>query len=137
MYEKFWEYLRERPKNIIDFEKKKILPLTKEELKSHQDAKVCYICGNKILKKLFKSINYRKVRCHCYYTGKYRDAVHSICNLKFNVLNQIPVVFHNDSDYDYHFIIKELAKEFERKFECLEGNTVLTVSSMRLGENQY
>ena len=137
MYEKFWEYLRERAKYIIDFEKKKILPLTKEELKSNQDAKVCYICGNKIFKKLFKSINYRKVRYHCYYTGKYRDAVHSICNLKFNVLNQIPVVFHNDSDYDYHFIIKELAKEFERKFECLEENTVLTVSSMRLGENQY
>ena len=36
--------LREHAKNIIDFEKKKILTLIKEELKSHQDAKVCYIC---------------------------------------------------------------------------------------------
>ena len=25
--------------------------LTKEELKSHQDANVCYICGKKILRK--------------------------------------------------------------------------------------
>ena len=35
---KFCSYLREHAKNIIDFEKKKMLPLTKE-LKSHQDAK--------------------------------------------------------------------------------------------------
>ena len=41
---KFCESLREHAKNIIDFEKKKMLPLTKEELKSHQDAKICYIC---------------------------------------------------------------------------------------------
>ena len=30
--------------------KKKLLPLTKEELKSYQDAKVCYICGKTLLK---------------------------------------------------------------------------------------
>ena len=34
------EFLREHAKNIIDFEKKKMLPLTKEELKSHQGGKV-------------------------------------------------------------------------------------------------
>ena len=42
--------LWEHAKNIIDFEKKKMSPLT-EELKSHQDAKVCYILGKKNLKK--------------------------------------------------------------------------------------
>ena len=42
-----------------------MLPLTNEELKSNQDARVCcYICGKRILKKLSKSINYRKVRDH-------------------------------------------------------------------------
>ena len=100
-----------------------MLPLTKEELKSHQDAKVCYICGKRILKKLSKSINYRKVREHCHYTGKFRRAAHGICNLKFNAPNEIPVAFHNGSNYDYHFIIKELANEFEGKFECLGKNT--------------
>ena len=55
---KLREYLREYAKNIIDFEKKKILSLTKEKLKLHQDAKVNYICGKRILKKLSKSINY-------------------------------------------------------------------------------
>ena len=62
-------------------------PLTKEGLKSHQDAKLCYICRKRIFKKLSKSINYRKVRDQCHYTGKYRGAAHNICNLKFNVSN--------------------------------------------------
>ena len=48
---KFCNFLKEHAKNITDFEKKKMLPLTKEELKSCQDVKVCYICGKRILKK--------------------------------------------------------------------------------------
>ena len=86
----------------------KMLPLTIEELKSHQDT-----CGKRISKKLSKSIDYRKVRDHCHYTGKYRAEVRSICNLKLNIPNEIPVVFHNGSNYDYNFISKELANEFE------------------------
>ena len=100
-----------------------MLPLKKEELKSHQDVKVCYICGKRILKKFGKDKNCQKVRDHCLYTGKYRGARHSICNLKLNVPNEILVVFHNGSNYDYHFIIKELAIEFEEQLECLGENT--------------
>ena len=37
--------------------------------------------------------------------------------------NDIPVVFHNSSNYGYHFIIKELPNEFEGQFECLGENT--------------
>ena len=33
------------------------------------------------------------------------------------------LVFHNGSTYDYHFIMKELAEEFEGAFECLGENT--------------
>ena len=32
-------------------------------------------------------------------------------------------MFHNSSTYDYHFIIKELAKEIKGNFECLGENT--------------
>ena len=32
-------------------------------------------------------------------------------------------MFHNGSTYDYHFIIKELLKEFNGNFECLGENT--------------
>ena len=60
----------------------------------------------KNLKILCKSINYWKIRDHCLYTGKYRGATNSICNLKVNVPNGIPAVFYNSSNYDYHVIIK-------------------------------
>ena len=66
--------------------------------------------------------NYWKVRDYCHFTGKHRDAAHTICNFKFNAPNETPVVFHNGPSYDYHFIIIELANEFERQLECLWEN---------------
>ena len=95
---------------------------TKEELKSYKDPKLCYICGKRILK-FAKDQNDQKVRDQCHYAGRYRDAAHSIYNSAFNVPNEIPVDFHNGSNYDYHFIIKELANEFKEQFEYLGKNT--------------
>ena len=65
---------------------------------------------------------YCKIRDHCHYAGEYRDAAHSICNLKHVAPKKIPIVFHG-SKYDYHFIIKELAEEFKKQFTCLGENT--------------
>ena len=39
----------------------------------------------------------QKVRDHCHYTGKYRGAAHSTCNLSYKIPKEIPVVFHNGS----------------------------------------
>ena len=36
--------------------------------------------------------------------------------------NEIPVVFHSGSNYDYHFIIKELANKLKGQFQCLWEN---------------
>ena len=102
----FYSSLREHAKNIINFEKNKMLLLTKQELKSKQDTKVCYICGRRFKKKLAKYKKHCKVIDHCHYTGKYRGGTHTIFNLRFNVPNEIPIVFYNRSNYDYHFIIK-------------------------------
>ena len=66
--------------------------------------------------------NYIKVRDHCHYTGKYRGAAHKTCNLMYNTPREITVIFHNGCNYDYHFIIKGLAEEFESEFECLGEN---------------
>ena len=49
---------------------------------------------------------------------KQENAAHSECNLRYKVPKEMSVVFHNGSTYDYHFIIKQLAKEFEGEFEC-------------------
>ena len=57
------------------------------------------------------------------FTGKYRGAAHRICNLRYKIPKEIPVVFHNGSTYDYHFIIKQLAREFKGYFHCLGENT--------------
>ena len=96
-----------------------MIPLTKEEKEGHRQQKVCYIC-----KKGFSIDNdnnkYHKVRDNCHYTGKYRGAAH---NTRYKTPKEILVVFHNDSTYDYHFIIKELAEEFEGQLECLGENT--------------
>ena len=117
---KFCKYLREHSIKIINYEKKKMIPLTTEEKIHYNEQEICYIC-----KKEFDKSNKKhyKVRDHCHYTGKYRGAAHNICNLRYKIPKEIPVVFHNGSTYDYHFIIKELVKEFDGNFECLGENT--------------
>ena len=37
--------------------------------------------------------------------------------------NRTPIVFNYGSNYDLHFIIKELAEEFKKQFTCLRENT--------------
>ena len=100
--------LKEHATKIINYEKKEMIPLTKEEKKIHREQKQ---------KKRFNTDDgnkkYSKVRDHCHYTGKYRGAAHDICNLRYKTPKEIPVIFHNGSTYDYHFIIKEVAEEFE------------------------
>ena len=39
--------------------------------------------------------------------------------LRYKVHKKIPLVLHNGSTYDYHFIIKQLAEDFKGQFECL------------------
>ena len=54
---------------------------------------------------------------------KSKIIAHNICNLMYKTPKEIPVVFRNDSQYDYYFIINELAEEFKGKFEYLGENT--------------
>ena len=122
---KFCKDLKELATRIINYEKKKIIPLTKEGKINY----ICYICKKEFDKSdtagpssLECKKNY-KVRDHCHFTGKYRGAAHNICNLRYKVPKEIPLVFHNGSTYDYHFIIIELVKEFEGNFDCLGENT--------------
>ena len=114
--------MRKHSTKIINYEKKKNILLTPEEKKDYDDQKVCYIC-----KKEFDNNDndkkQQKVRDHSLYTGKYRGAAHNICNLRYKIPKEIPVVFRNGSTYDCHFIIKELVKELEGNFECLGENT--------------
>ena len=77
----------------------------------------------KIENKFLKDKKYFKVTDYCHYAGKYRGAAHSICNLKYSLPKQISIDFHDWSNYDYHFIIKDLAEELKKQFSCLGENT--------------
>ena len=46
---KFCLNLREHATKIINYEKKKMIPLTKKEEKYHNNQKVCYICKKKLI----------------------------------------------------------------------------------------
>ena len=111
---KFSEFLREHTMKIINFKKQKTKLLIKEQQESYVNAKICYVCKEKFVDKHLKDEKYRRVRAYCYCTGEHRGAVHSICNLKYSVPKKILIVFYNGSNYDYHFIIKELAEELKK-----------------------
>ena len=79
-----------------------------------------------------------KVRDHCHFTGNYRGAAHSICNLKDKVPKDIPVVFHSGSIYDNHLIIKQISKGFNGYFTCIGENTEKCISfSMNVVKKRY
>ena len=107
--EKFCEPLRELAMKIINLKKSEIINKRAVQ-ESYENAKICYICKENFDNKYLKDKKYLKVRNHCHYTGQYRGAANSICKLKYSVRKKIPIVFHNRSNYDYHFIIKELAE---------------------------
>ena len=62
-----------------------------------------------------KQKRYMKIRIFAIYVNN--------SNLNYKIPKEIPVVFHNGSTYDYHFTIKQLAREFKYYLECLGENT--------------
>ena len=106
---KFCEDLKKHTLEIINFKDKDMIPLTDKEIESYEKQKVCHICKKEFCydkneKNEFKI--YKKVRDHCHYTGKYRNAAHNICNLRCKVQREIPGKIPNGSKYDYHLILR-------------------------------
>ena len=129
--QKFSPDLKEIFIKLINYEQKPMIPLTDQEKEAYDKEKVCFLCKgefcyDKTNKKEYKLMC--KVRDHCHFTGKYRGAAHSKCNLKYKVPKFIPAVFHNRSNYDNHFIIKQLAKDFNGYFSCIGENTEKYIS---------
>ena len=95
-----------------------MIDLTKREIHEYEDAEYCHIC-----KKVFgEAKKHRKVRDHDHYTGKFRGTAHSICNLRYSTQKDIPVFFHNGTNYDVNLVINELAKEFRSELNCIPLN---------------
>ena len=116
---RFCSDLKELATKIIDYEEKEMIPLTDDENKFYEELEKCHICQKKFCydkNEIKKFKLYQKVRDHCHYTGKFRGAAHSICNLDCKVSKEIPIKIHNGSTYDYHFLIKELPEECKGRF---------------------
>ena len=82
--------------------------------KIHESATTCFACG--------KEFDGDKVRDNCHYTGKYKGALHSKCNLKLGGKALIiPVLAHNNSGYDSHMFVKRLSNT-KGRVSCIAEN---------------
>ena len=96
-----------------------MLPLTKEEKESYRKQEIGHIL-KKSLRIIMIARNILKLKIR-HYTDKYRGAAHDICNLRYLIPKEIPIVFHKGAKYDHGFITKALAEEFKGEFQCLGG----------------
>ena len=90
---------------------------------SYKKQKECHICRERFFidKDDENYTSRKKVKDHFHYTGKFRGAAHSKCNLNYKVPKDIPIIIHNAS-YDTHFIINQLAIEFKGELNCIGDN---------------
>lgn len=94
----------------------KPMQITQKEEIEFQKAEKCHICDEK-----FNNTDI-KHRDHSHLTGKYRSASHASCNLQYQESRIIPVVFHNLSNYDAHFLIKKLATGLQGGISVIPTN---------------
>ena len=80
-------FVKKHATEIINYEKKEMIPLSSEENKSYFQQEFCHICKKEFITNIDNSnemfIKYCRVRDNCYYIGKYRGAAHNICNLRY------------------------------------------------------
>ena len=121
--EKLCNKLKKSAMKIINYEKKEMIQLNKEEKRFYKKEKLCHICQKEFCydKNDENCTNRKKVKDHCHYTRKFRGAAHSKCNLSYNVPKEIPVKIHNAS-YGTHFIINQLEEEFKGELDCIGEN---------------
>lgn len=80
---------------------KNVQPMIIEDFEENN---LCHICEKPLHQNDITVID------HDHFTGVIRGRTHQSCNLNFKKSFIIPLIFHNFSGYDAHFIIKELAK---------------------------
>ena len=115
----FCKKIRDIAQDLLNIEKKPMQKLSDEEVMTYDTAKYCHIC-----KKVFgKKKNHIKIRDYDPCTVKYRGAAHLIFNLRYSIQIDIPVFFHNGTNYDFNLIINKLVKEFRSEIRCIPLNT--------------
>ena len=115
--QKFVDVLEEDIIEITNIPQKKMLFGKKEKEQCAKETK-CWICNRKFV----HDVENYKVRDHCYFTGRFRGAVHKKCNLLYRKPNNFtPVVFHNLSGYNSHLFVKNLGCS-DGSIYCIPNN---------------
>jgi hypothetical protein len=115
----------ERLSRDIKSRRRKVLWIAGQK-RSHDLATVCWMCGNAFVT---NNHNMRKVAHHDHFTGEYIGAAHDKCNRMCKKSDNIPIVFHNFSGYDSHFIIQSLYKVFDNHtFNVIAENSERIIS---------
>ena len=122
--QKFVEMLAEDIREITSIPEKEMI-FGKEEKERFDEETKCWICNIEFeyIKTWIcnEGIENIKVRDHCHFTGRYRGAACSACNLNYKKPNFTPVVFHYLSGYDSHLFIKNLGFS-EGNIGCIPNN---------------
>ena len=115
----FVEMLIEDIDEIANIRSKEMDDLTLEQQHQYDNATSCWICNKEFSEDDGKK-NYKE-RDHGHFTGKFREAAHNLCYLKYRKPNFTPVVFHNLSGYDSHLFVKNLSCS-EGNIDCIPNN---------------
>ena len=119
---------------INNYEEKEIIPLTDEESRSYEMKRTCHICK----KEFCTDENEKKMNLNYAITLEITVTTQEILEellimfaiLRYKVPQEIPVVIHN-ATYDTHFIIKQLAEEFEgQRKKILNQNAISKMQRM-------
>lgn len=94
----------------------KMIKLSDEEEIIYNLSQACYMCN-----KEFTDTD-EKVRDHDHSTGYFISAAHRSCNLRRRKQKNLKIFMHSGSRYDFHFIVKSLAKKEIKNLYILPYN---------------
>ena len=130
----FCQDLKDQAMKIINYEKKEMIPVTGKKKETHENKKiVTYVNKNFVqMKMIKKNLNYSKkseIIVIIQENIEEQHIVSAICATKYQ--KKVPVVFHNGSTYDYHFIIKLNLKVIFIAWEKILKNTLLYLYQLK------
>ncbi|CAB0044304.1 unnamed protein product [Trichogramma brassicae] len=127
----FAQNLQDIADKVLEFfDNPKPMYFTSVEKVKFEKADICHIC-----KRGFTE-NDVKVRDHSHFTGEYRGAAHSKCNINYRDVRFVPVIFHNLSGYDSHLFIREVATGFPGRVWVLPQTKERYISFVKFMEDQ-